>query len=113
MSGAVGEGVGVDDGAFAAIDVVLDGGLVRLKEVAAGIVHGRDEGGRCDSQVGTGDRSEKIRTYNFHQGRVTDHRIGLTLYKIDSIMDGDLDELIDALTTASQAEKLAGLETFA
>ena len=61
------------------------------------------------SQVGTGDRSEKIRTYNFHQGRVTDHRIGLTLYKIDAIMDGDLDELIDALTTASQAEKLAGL----
>ena len=62
------------------------------------------------SQVGTGDRSEKIRTYNFHQGRVTDHRIGLTLYKIDAIMNGDLDELIDALTTASQAEKLAGLE---
>lgn len=61
------------------------------------------------SQVGTGDRSEKIRTYNFHQGRVTDHRIGLTLYKIDAIMEGDLDELIDALTTASQAEKLAGL----
>ncbi|MCR5656426.1 MAG: peptide chain release factor 1 [Butyrivibrio sp.] len=61
------------------------------------------------SQVGTGDRSEKIRTYNFHQGRVTDHRINLTLYKIDAIMDGDLDELIDALTTASQAEKLAGL----
>ena len=61
------------------------------------------------SQVGTGDRSEKIRTYNFHQGRVTDHRIGLTLYKIDAIMEGDLDELIDALTTASQAEKLAGI----
>jgi peptide chain release factor 1 len=61
------------------------------------------------SQVGTGDRSEKIRTYNYHQGRVTDHRINLTLYKIDAIMDGDLDELIDALTTASQAEKLAGL----
>ncbi len=61
------------------------------------------------SQVGTGDRSEKIRTYNFHQGRVTDHRIGLTLYKIDAIMNGDLDELIDALTTASQAEKLAGI----
>ena len=58
------------------------------------------------SQVGTGDRSERIRTYNFPQGRVTDHRIGLTLYKIDSIMDGDLDELIDALVTADQAEKL-------
>ena len=58
------------------------------------------------SQVGTGDRSERIRTYNFPQGRVTDHRIGLTLYKIDSIMDGALDELIDALVTADQAEKL-------
>lgn len=58
------------------------------------------------SQVGSGDRSERIRTYNFPQGRVTDHRIGLTLYKIESIMDGDLDELIDALVTADQAEKL-------
>ncbi|HBT63054.1 MAG TPA: peptide chain release factor 1 [Ruminococcaceae bacterium] len=58
------------------------------------------------SQVGTGDRSERIRTYNFPQGRVTDHRIGLTLYRIDSIMDGDLDELIDALVTADRAEKL-------
>lgn len=58
------------------------------------------------SQVGSGDRSERIRTYNFPQGRVTDHRIGLTLYKILSIMDGDLDELIDALITAEQAEKL-------
>jgi peptide chain release factor 1 len=58
------------------------------------------------SQVGTGDRSERIRTYNFPQGRVTDHRIGLTLYKIDQIMNGDLDELIDALVTADQAEKL-------
>ena len=58
------------------------------------------------SQVGTGDRSERIRTYNFPQGRVTDHRIGLTLYRIDAIMDGNLDELIDALVTADQAEKL-------
>ena len=58
------------------------------------------------SQVGSGDRSQRIRTYNFPQGRVTDHRIGLTLYKIDSIMDGALDELIDALVTADQAEKL-------
>ena len=58
------------------------------------------------SQVGSGDRSERIRTYNFPQGRVTDHRIGLTLYKIDAIMDGDLDELIDALVAADQAEKL-------
>ena len=60
---------------------------------------------RC-SQVGTGDRSERIRTYNFPQGRVTDHRIGLTLYRIDAIMDGDLDEIIDALITADRAEKL-------
>ncbi len=58
------------------------------------------------SQVGTGDRSERIRTYNFPQGRVSDHRIGLTLYKIDEIMDGDLDEIIDALITADQSEKL-------
>ena len=58
------------------------------------------------SQVGTGMRNERIRTYNFPQGRVTDHRIGLTLYKIDSVMDGDLDEIIDALITADQAEKL-------
>ena len=58
------------------------------------------------SQVGSGDRSQRIRTYNFPQGRVTDHRIGLTLYKIDAIMDGAQDELIDALVTADQAEKL-------
>ncbi|MGI6497736.1 MAG: peptide chain release factor 1 [Oscillospiraceae bacterium] len=59
------------------------------------------------SQVGTGMRNERIRTYNFPQGRITDHRIGLTLYKIDAVMDGDLDELIDALVTADQAEKLS------
>ena len=58
------------------------------------------------SQVGTGMRNERIRTYNFPQGRVTDHRIGLTLYKIDTVMDGAIDELIDALATADQAEKL-------
>ena len=58
------------------------------------------------SQVGTGMRNERIRTYNFPQGRVTDHRIGLTLYKIDAVMDGAIDELIDALATADQAEKL-------
>ena len=58
------------------------------------------------SQVGTGMRNERIRTYNFPQGRVTDHRIGLTLYKIDAIMNGALDELMDALATADQAEKL-------
>jgi len=58
------------------------------------------------SQVGTGMRNERIRTYNFPQGRVTDHRIGLTLYKIDNIMNGDIDEIVDALVTADQAEKL-------
>lgn len=58
------------------------------------------------SQVGTGSRNERIRTYNFPQGRVTDHRIGLTLYRIDAIMDGDLDDIIDALITAERAEKL-------
>ena len=58
------------------------------------------------SQVGTGDRSERIRTYNYPQGRVTDHRIGLTLYKLDAILDGALDEVIDALATADRAEKL-------
>ena len=58
------------------------------------------------SQVGTGMRNERIRTYSFPQGRVTDHRIGLSLYKIDAIMDGDLDELIDALVTADQADRL-------
>ena len=65
-----------------------------------------DIASRRKSQVGSGDRSEKIRTYNFPQGRVTDHRIGLTLYRIDAILNGDLDELIDALVTADQAEKL-------
>lgn len=59
------------------------------------------------SQVGTGDRSEKIRTYNFPQGRVTDHRIGLTLYKLDKIMDGDIQEIIDACIAADQTAKLA------
>ena len=58
------------------------------------------------SQVGTGMRNERIRTYNFPQGRVTDHRIGLTLYKIDAVMDGAIDEIIDGLATADQAEKL-------
>lgn len=62
------------------------------------------------SQIGTGDRSEKIRTYNFPQGRVTDHRIGLTLYKLDKIMDGDIQEIIDACLAADQAAKLSSFE---
>ncbi|MDU1413039.1 MAG: peptide chain release factor 1 [Clostridium sp.] len=61
------------------------------------------------SQVGTGDRSERIRTYNYPQGRVSDHRIGLTLYKLDSFLDGDLDEMLDALITADQAEKMKAM----
>ena len=62
------------------------------------------------SQVGTGMRNERIRTYNFPQGRVTDHRVGLTLYRIDAVMDGDLDEIITTLATADQAEKLKNAE---
>ena len=66
-----------------------------------------EEAAERRSQIGTGDRSEKIRTYNFPQGRVTDHRIKLTLYKIDAIMDGDIQELIDSLIAADQAAKLS------
>lgn len=62
------------------------------------------------SQVGTGDRSERIRTYNFPQGRVTDHRIGLTLHKLDTILDGDMNEVVEALITTDQARKLQGQE---
>ena len=63
------------------------------------------------SQVGSGERNERIRTYNFREGRVTDHRVGLTLYRIDEIMDGDLDEIIDALAIKEQTEKLAGAQS--
>ena len=62
------------------------------------------------SQVGSGDRSERIRTYNFPQGRMTDHRINLTLYKLDQVMQGDLDEVIDALIADDQARMLAEME---
>ena len=70
-----------------------------------------EHSGLRKSQVGTGMRNERIRTYNFPQGRVTDHRINLTLYKIDAVMDGHLDELIDALATADQAEKLKNAQS--
>ena len=61
---------------------------------------------RRKSQVGTGDRSERIRTYNYPQGRMTDHRIGLTLYRLDDLLNGDLDQVIDPLITADRAERL-------
>ncbi len=73
----------------------------------------RADAARADArkaQVGSGDRSERIRTYNFPQGRMTDHRINLTLYKLDAVMQGDLDEVIDALTLADQAARLAEME---
>ena len=78
----------------------------KLRELEKEKQH-NEEASLRKSQVGTGDRSEKIRTYNFHQGRVTDHRIGLTLYKIEQILDGDLDELIDALSQAATASALS------
>ncbi len=85
---------------------VLRSRLFEQKQRAA------DESRAADrkAQVGSGDRSERIRTYNFPQGRVTDHRIGLTLYKIDSVVNGNLDELIDPLRAHDQAEKLRGAE---
>ena len=86
---------------------------VRLTHIPTGIVVScQDEKSQLKrkSQIGTGDRSEKIRTYNYPQGRVTDHRIKLTLHKLDSIMNGDLDELIDSLTAADQAAKLSNME---
>ena len=77
----------------------------KLYEIEQDRIQSENDGLRR-SQVGTGMRNERIRTYNFPQGRVTDHRIGLTLYKIDAIMDGDLEDVINALATADQAEKL-------
>ena len=67
------------------------------------------EAAQRKSLIGSGDRSERIRTYNFPQGRLTDHRINLTLYKLDRILEGELDEVITALGTAHQAEQLAAL----
>lgn len=73
--------------------------------------HDAEIAGERKSQVGTGDRSERIRTYNYPQGRVSDHRIGLTLYKLEQFLNGDLDEMIDALITADTAEKLKAQST--
>ena len=70
----------------------------------------KEEAANRKNQVGTGDRSEKIRTYNFPQGRCTDHRIKLTLHRLDDILNGDLDEVIDSLTAADQAAKLSNME---
>ena len=70
----------------------------------------REMGSARKSMVGSGDRSERIRTYNFPQGRVTDHRIGLTSYRLEEVLQGDLDEFIDALITSDQAEKLKSQE---
>ena len=69
----------------------------------------KKEASQRKSLIGSGDRSERIRTYNFPQGRITDHRINLTLYKIDQMMDGDINELTQALTAEHQAEMLAAL----
>jgi len=77
----------------------------KLYEIEQERIQSENDGMRR-SQVGTGMRNERIRTYNFPQGRVTDHRVNLTLYKIDAVMDGQLDEIIDALATADQAERL-------
>lgn len=81
----------------------------RLYELELEKAHSAEAEAR-KSQVGTGDRSEKIRTYNFPQGRVTDHRIKLTLHRLDSIMDGDIEEVIDSLIAADQAAKLANMQ---
>lgn len=69
-----------------------------------------DEADERKSQVGSGDRSERIRTYNFPQSRVTDHRIGLTLYKLEAFLDGDMDEIIDALILAERTRQLSSAE---
>jgi peptide chain release factor 1 len=78
----------------------------RIKDKQEREAHAKTASAR-KSLIGSGDRSERIRTYNFPQGRVTDHRINLTLHKIDRIMDGELDELVSALSSEFQAERLA------
>jgi peptide chain release factor 1 len=80
----------------------------RLYDLERARVDGERSANR-KSQVGSGDRSERIRTYNFPQGRMTDHRIGLTLYRLDQILQGNLDEIIDALTAEAQAAMLADM----
>jgi len=77
----------------------------RLQEMENQKVHDKESAAR-KLQVGSGDRSAKIRTYNFPQGRMTDHRIGLTLYKLDSIMDGNISDIVEALILEDKAEKL-------
>jgi peptide chain release factor 1 len=100
------------------VKVQSERSLTQNKRVALGIIQARlqemEEAKQHASlaadrkaQVGTGDRSEKIRTYNYPQGRVTDHRIGYTSYNLPSVMEGDLDDFIDGLTIADEAEKLA------
>jgi peptide chain release factor 1 len=84
---------------------VLQARLLELKTAEADAERSQER----KSQVGSGDRSERIRTYNFPQNRLTDHRVGLTLYKLESIMEGDLDETIDSLTTSFNAERLQEL----
>jgi peptide chain release factor 1 len=81
----------------------------RLYDLERQKVHDARSADRA-AQVGSGDRSERIRTYNFPQGRMTDHRINLTLYKLDQVMAGDLDDIIDALTTDAQAALLAEMQ---
>jgi len=81
--------------------------LARLYEMEQA-KHDNEISAERRSQVGTGDRSERIRTYNFPQGRVTDHRVGLTLHRIDSILNGDIEEIISTLITTDQAAKLKG-----
>lgn len=82
--------------------------MSRLQDLKNSEIHGQVAMNR-KAQVGTGDRSERIRTYNYHQGRVSDHRINMTIYKLDSFLAGDIDEIIDALASADKADQLMGV----